>query len=493
MESHRNPARPSLMVVSVLLFLAPALLIGMAFGSSASAGLPNTHEGILIGDIVSQSSALTPTITIYFPFLMKNHPPFRVPNDTYYASHQWSLQKINAHRAWTITTGSDDITIAIVDTGVDLDHPDLQAKIVPGYDFVNHDNDPSDDHGHGSHVAGIAAAATDNGLGVAGISWGARIMPVKVLDSAGEGFTDDVAQGVIWATEHGARIINLSLGDEEPLPVLRDATAYAHERGALIVAAAGNCAAGGYNCSGINPIISPAAYPHIIAVAATTKSDGHASFSEYHPYVDVAAPGVGIYSTFWDDTYGHSQGTSSATPHVAGLAALIWSVKPGLSNEQVRDIIEATAIDLGTPGKDDFFGYGRIDAYAALLRACSASLAPAERPVEHTQIDARPNPSGEFDDESSRRVKGRTTCSHEWRDDLSEAGTVLVKLRTGITASAARSLLEGLSASISGQIPEIGVVRLSVPVGHELETIAELERNPLVEYAELNHIVHIVD
>jgi len=493
MGGRRNFVRPSPLVVSALLFLGSALLIVMAFKPSASAGLPYISEGITLDGISPQSFAFTPTVTIYFPLLMKSHPPFRVPNDAYYASRQWNLPQINAHRAWTITTGSDDITIAIVDTGVDLDHPDLQAKVVPGYDFVNKDSDPSDDHGHGSHVAGIAAAVTDNGLGVAGISWGARIMPVKVLDSAGEGFTDDVAQGVIWAAEHGADIINLSLGDYNPIPVLRDAIAYAQGKWVLVVAAAGNCAQGGPDCGGINPIIYPAAYPEVIAVAATTESDGHAWFSEHHPHIDVAAPGDYVYSTYWDDIYRSSSGTSQATPHVAGLAALIWSARPGLSNDQVKDIIEATAVDLGASGKDDFFGYGRIDAYAAVLRALSATLAPTERVVGRTPIKAPPVPGSEFDDKSSRQVGGQTTFSYEWRDDLSEAGTVLVKLTPGVAASAARSLLEGLSASISGQIPEIGVLRLSVPVGCELEAIAELEKNPLVEYAEPNYILRIMD
>jgi type VII secretion-associated serine protease mycosin len=271
------------------------------------------------------------------------------------------LPKIKAPEAWEITTGTD-IIIAIVDTGVDLNHPDLNDKIVAGYDFVNNDDTAQDDHGHGTHVAGIAAAETDNATGVAGVSWGAKIMPVKVLDASGSGSYSDVAEGVLYACDHGAQIINLSLGGDYNSATLRSAVQTAHADGCLIVAAAGN----GYG----NGVDYPARYEVVMAVAATTSSDKRASFSDYGPEVDVAAPGVSICSTFLDDTYNcYYGGTSMATPHVAGLAALVWSANSCLTNDQVRDLIESTADDLGSAGKDNYFGWGRINAHQAVVAA----------------------------------------------------------------------------------------------------------------------------
>ncbi len=291
---------------------------------------------------------------------------FTTPNDPYWSS-QWGMTKIEAPSAWDITTGSNSVVIAIVDTGVDLFHPDLSGKLVSGYDFVNDDSNPQDDYGHGTHVAGIAAARTNNGTGVAGLSWGAKIMPVKVLDNNGSGGYEDVASGIIYAANNGADIINLSLGGAAPSSVLEDAVEYAYALGYVVVAATGN----------ENSTVSyPARYPEVIAVAATDSNDQRASFSNYGPEVDVAAPGVSIRSTYWwgGSTYGWLSGTSQASPHVAGLAALIWSVSPGLNNTQVESIIKQTAKDLGAAGRDNYYGFGRINARRA-LKATAPSLA----------------------------------------------------------------------------------------------------------------------
>jgi thermitase len=295
---------------------------------------------------------------------------FITPNDPYWSS-QWGMTKIEAPAAWDITTGSASVTIAIVDTGIDFFHPDLSGKLVSGYDFVNNDSNPQDDHGHGTHVAGIAAARTNNGTGVAGLSWGAQIMPVKVMDDAGRGTNENIAKGVIYAADHGADIINLSLGGPNASSVLEDAVEYAHDLDCVVVAAAGNN----------NSTVSyPARYPEVIAVAATDSSDQRASFSNYGPEVDVAAPGVNIRSTYWwgGSEYGRLSGTSQASPHVAGLAALIWSVDPGLNNTQVESIIKQTADDLGAAGRDAYYGFGRINARRALeATAPSLTLSPS--------------------------------------------------------------------------------------------------------------------
>jgi thermitase len=279
------------------------------------------------------------------------------PNDPYFSS-QWGLTKIGAPQAWDVTTGSSDLTIAIVDSGIDLDHPDLSDKIVLGYDYVNEDWVPDDDYGHGTHVAGIAAAQTNNGRGVAGVSWGARLMALKVLDAGGSGSYADVASAVTYAADHGARIINLSLGGDYDSQTLHEAVIYARNAGCVLAAATGN--------DGDPAVLYPAKYVEALAVAATNSTDQWAWFSNYGPEVSVAAPGVGIYSTYLGAGYTYRSGTSMATPHVAGLAALIWSQYPGYTNDQVEGRIEMTAVDLGTPGWDPYYGHGRIDAHAAL-------------------------------------------------------------------------------------------------------------------------------
>jgi subtilisin family serine protease/uncharacterized protein YkwD len=293
------------------------------------------------------------------------------PNDPYY-DDKWWWEKIQAADAWDVTTGSDYVVIAVIDTGVDVDHPDLAAKLVPGYDFFNDDDDPDDDHGHGTHVAGIAAAATNNLLGVAGLSWGARIMPLKALPASGSGFDSHVAEATAFAADHGAKIINLSLGGPDFSSTMAAATDYAHGKGVFIAAAAGN--------SGILQLLYPAANEHVVGVAATTSSDTRASFSNYGTHVDIAAPGQAIYSTSWTgdlecfaQEYCYKNGTSMATPFVSGLAALVWSVNPALTADEVDSIIKDSADDLGDPGADIYFGWGRINAH----RAVSTTVRPA--------------------------------------------------------------------------------------------------------------------
>jgi subtilisin family serine protease len=229
-------------------------------------------------------------------------------------------------------------------------------------------------------VAGIASACTNNATGVGGVSWGARLMPVKVLDSTGSGSYDRLASGITYAADQGADVINLSLGGIGTSSALEDAVEYADDRGALVVTAAGNCGSGCwiggqfYN----NPTFYPAAYATTMAVAATKPDDNWASFSGHRPYVDVAAPGDGIYSTYLGGGYAYQNGTSMATPFVSGLVALVWSYDPGLPNGQVRSVIQTTADDLGAPGKDDFFGYGRINAGRTLHTLVNLQTSPSE-------------------------------------------------------------------------------------------------------------------
>lgn len=291
----------------------------------------------------------------------------RVPNDQLYRQFQWGLRKIQAEQAWDITTGSPDVVVAVLDTGVDGSHPELAGKLVPGYDFLHDDPDPSDDGGHGTHKAGVVGANSNNGSGVSGVSWGARIMPVKVLNSSGVGPDLAIARGIVFAADHGARVINMSFGSSTSSQVLTRAVRYAHDKGVLLVAAAGNTA------KLDNAVIYPAAYEHVLAVGATDEADKVADFSQHHPYVGVSAPGVRIVNAFWRGagygSYVSSSGTSDAAPHVSGLAALVWSVNPELSNTQVRKLIQDTADDLGPPGKDEYYGAGRINAHRAVMAA----------------------------------------------------------------------------------------------------------------------------
>jgi thermitase len=279
------------------------------------------------------------------------------PDDPYFGL-QWGLTKVEAPQAWEVTNGNSSINIAIVDTGVDLDHPDLADKLISNINLTNFGN-TDDVYGHGTHVAGIAAAMTDNGVGVAGLGYTATIMNVKVLDDNGMGAYSWIVTGIIWAADHGAEVINMSLGGSFASSALEDAVNYAWSKGVVVVAAAGN--------NGDTVPMYPAYYTNCIAVAATDASDAKASWSNYGDWVDVAAPGVSIYSTLKNNSYGYKSGTSMASPHVAGLAALVLTIVSdangdGKLNDEVRSRIEATCDDIGISG----IGYGRINAAQAV-------------------------------------------------------------------------------------------------------------------------------
>lgn len=333
-----------------------------------------------------------------------------IPNDPSYAQ-QWGLAKINCPSAWDTTTGSAAITVAVVDTGVDLNHPQLAPLIRPGRDLVDWgrnpsvpapwvlegdfagvDNDPQDEVGHGTHVAGTIACLTNDGLGVAGVTWKCRLMPVRVLVRArntvtgrisGFGSAADIAAGITWAADNGAHVINLSLGGPSDTTVERNAIAYAVSRGVVVVAAMGN--------DGTNKPSYPACYPNVIAVGAVDATDRRAPFSQMGPHIDVVAPGVNVLSTYWDDTYTFLQGTSMASPHVAGLAALILSCNPRIPAAQVGQIIRDTARPLrdspSDPVPNERYGSGLIDAKAAIGRACPV---PTPRPTHPVRCHSAP-------------------------------------------------------------------------------------------------------
>lgn len=269
---------------------------------------------------------------------------------------------INLLMAFNYTTGKQNIKIAILDSGILASHPEFAGRILPGYDFVNDDADPHDDYGHGTHVAGIAAAGVNNGIGMIGVCPGCSIIPVKVLNQSNQGTWAGVAAGIVFAVDAGANVINLSLGGTSIAQAVEDAVRYATEKNVLVVAAAGNARS--------NAPFYPAALDDVVGVAATRNDDTRWSLSNYGPFVELSAPGYAIYSTYnnLDNAYrgyNYMSGTSMASPHVAGLAALLLSQNPQLKIAELRSLMRSTAKDLGDPGRDDYFGYGRIDAFAA--------------------------------------------------------------------------------------------------------------------------------
>jgi Subtilase family/N-terminal of Subtilase family len=318
-----------------------------------------------------------------------------IPNDPSFAL-QWGLTRIHCPAAWDRTIGSANVVVAVIDTGIDLDHPELAPLLVGGTDMVDlganptpppdfrfegdfqgRDNIPQDEVGHGTHVAGTIACLSNNNSGVAGVTWSCRLMPVRVLarivqianpaDVRGVGSAADISAGIRWAVDNGARVLNLSLGGPVDTQVERDAIAYAIAHGVAVVAAMGN---GGFGAGAS----FPAAYPDVVAVGAIDQSDHRAGFSQIGPHIDIAAPGVGVLSTVWDNGFATMSGTSMATPHVAGVAALVLSCNPNLTGPQVADILRQTAQPLrdnpADPVPNDDYGFGCVDAQAALNRAC---------------------------------------------------------------------------------------------------------------------------
>lgn len=300
--------------------------------------------------------------------------PNVIPNDTYYPKYQWNMPMIDMEKAWDISKGKNDVIVAIVDTGIDLKHPEFNGKLVTGYNVLNNSNNPMDDNGHGTHVAGIIAAKTNNREGVAGMTWNNSIMSVKGIGGDGSGSSLDIAKGIRWATDHGAKVINLSVGNYNPSQVLHDAITYAFSKDVVLISATGN--------DNSSQPSYPASYPEVLGVSAVDATGKRAEFSNFGASVDVVAPGVDIPSTYIDQDYAELSGTSMACPHVSGLAALILSINPSLKSQQVMNIIQNSAHDLGTAGRDDLYGYGLIDVPRALELTKASSIQQSTR---HTQ------------------------------------------------------------------------------------------------------------
>jgi subtilisin family serine protease len=278
------------------------------------------------------------------------------PDDPYYLA-QWGLPRGGVPAAWALSSGAG-VTVAVVDTGVDATHPDLQGQLLPGYDFLNDDPDPNDDHGHGTRMSGIIGAACNNGEGVCGVAPGAMVLPIKSLDAQGYGPYSAVANGIVYAVDHGARVVNLSLVGTAPSSILQAAVDYAAAHEVIVVAAAGNY---GTDAPGY-----PAASAGAVAVAAISDADGHPSFSNYGAWISVSAPGVDVVTTS-PGGYAPSTGTSPAAAFSSGVFALLLAANPGMTRAEAIARVQAGAVDLGANGWDPYFGWGRVDAYGALV------------------------------------------------------------------------------------------------------------------------------
>lgn len=281
------------------------------------------------------------------------------PNDPLFAQ-QYGLQLTQAPAGWQIYAGQPQHFLAVIDSGIDLKHPDLAEKLLPGFDVIDQDDQPWDGYGHGTHCAGIAAAVSNNQVGIAGMAPALKIMPIRVIGDNGIGDSADVAAGIIWAVDHGAKVLSMSLGGLMNPQVKREAVQYALDRDVLIVAAMGN--------NGKEMKAYPAATPGVLAVGASDAQDQRATFSQFGDWMSVSAPGVKILSALptyphphKELNYGAVSGTSMATPAVAGAAALLRSRWPELSRAEVKAKIEAGTDDRGEPGFDPYYGHGRLN------------------------------------------------------------------------------------------------------------------------------------
>lgn len=353
---------------------------------------------------------------------------------------QWALSTLGAESAWGVAAGTGQ-TVAVVDTGTSRE-ADLAGSLLVGWDFVNGRADGRlDPNGHGTHVAGVIAAAANNGLGGAGLAPGAKVLPVRALNSAGSGYWSDVANGIVYAVNQGAGVINLSLGGHAGDASLQAAINYARSNGRVVVAAVGN--------DGSSAPTYPAAYPGVIGVAASDQVDGVAGFSNSGVAVDLTAPGVGILSTV-PGGYASLSGTSMAAPHVSAAAALLRSaaVSRGLGSVDVEAALRATATDIGAPGIDSSSGAGRINPRTAMcsVGACAFGV-KAKVTIKKKKLIVRLNRAG------IQRVILQRKVGKKWKRvairSTTAAGTATFKIKNGSSYRVIVPATAGFAAATS--------------------------------------------
>ncbi len=302
---------------------------------------------------------------------------------------QWHHPKIGSAAAWDVTVGSSAVVTAVCDTGVQSDHPDLAANLIlPGYNSVDGTTNSSPIHSHGTMVAGYMAAAGGNGIGVAGVAWNVKIIPVRITNSADtSAYLSDMSDCIRYAADRGAKVVNLSYGGANS-STIDTAARYLRDRGGLLFMAAGN--------SGLNISASYPDFTSFVLVGATTSADARANFSNYGTAIDVVAPGVSVYSTTTGSSYTSGSGTSFASPIAAGVGALLFSVNPGFTPAEVEQFLYTTAADLGTAGEDSVYGHGRVDAAAAVAKAAGFTQpepTPTPTPTPSPSPSPTPTPS----------------------------------------------------------------------------------------------------
>ncbi len=366
MEEVVNPTVSPIVAGKVLIQLKSEISAEEMTGMLASLGFTavdsETATGALLVDVPAGQEEGTAAVLQSTSGVAYAQPVYTasalglVPNDPFY-SLQSNLSAINAEEGWQYFTGSSGMIVAVIDTGIDLTSADFAGRLVEGYDFVNYDSTPMDDNGHGSHVAGIMAATGNNEFGIAGLDWSAKIMPVKVLDSTGHGSDLNVYRGILYAVDHGAKVINLSLGFNGYSYLVESAVNYAYQHGVTVVASTGNT--GGQ-------VTFPANLPHVIAVGAVDDWENRAVYSNFGNEIDLVAPGNNIFS-MTNTGFSYKTGTSMAAPQVAGLASLLRGLHP-LTNDQTESIIKNASKDLGTTGWDMYFGNGLIQVRESMVQ-----------------------------------------------------------------------------------------------------------------------------
>ena len=317
-------------------------------------------------DAVVNALSHNPNVEFAEPDLILE--PNAVANDTYFGS-AWHLTKINATTAWDSVNGAN-VIVAVLDSGVNAAHPDLAGNMVAGWNTVSSNTDTADIYGHGTLTAGTVAAVTNNATGVASVAHGAKIMPIRITNDSSTGYatTSAMSAGITWAADHGARVVSLSYDGWGGSSTIQTAAQYLRNKGGVMFAAAGN--------NGSNPGYSNLSA--IFGVSATDSNDARPTWSNYGNHVDFAAPGAGIYTTTRAGGYGAANGTSFSTPVAAGVAALVLSANPALISSQVEAVLQNTAVDIGDPGWDMYYGIGRLDAGAAV--ALEPNVAPDTTP-----------------------------------------------------------------------------------------------------------------
>ncbi len=425
------------------------------------------------------------------------YPAATTPNDPKFPD-QWGLTQIEAPEAWDLTTGAATVSIAIIDSGIEFTHPDLSGQIwinpgeiagngidddnnghvddIHGWDFVNSDNDPSDDHGHGTQVAGIAAAATNNSLGIAGVCWNCTIMPVKVMQASGVANYSDIAAGVIYAAKKGAKVINISLGGYSDSSTLQAAIQTAvNTYGAVVVAGAGN--------DNLETPFYPAAYDEVLAVGGTDRTDAKAGLSNYGAWVDVSAPALDITTTFLGGDYGPVNGTSFASPFVAGLAGLLRSQNSDWDEALVRAQIGHTADDIDSlnPGFEGLLGTGRVNAETAVTIAPHPILEIAS--------------TGSNGDEQGKPTPGESatleiTIHNDWLDATSVSGSLSTTDPHVTITQGAGSFGDLLAGESAANTPDYAFdVALAAGYNHDIPFTLQVTANNGAYTVDLDFII----